>query len=89
MGELIKIQKEEVKPRVVCGHCKNEILIDIKPFSQDCTKIMQDKCPNCNGTLFVGLLILSHPKMNGLLQCIERVINALSNASQIIGGEKQ
>lgn len=89
MGELIQIQKEEVKPRVVCGHCKQEILIDIMPFSKDCTQILKDNCPKCNGELFVGILILSQTNMNGLLACIETVIRALDPANKIIGGERQ
>ena len=89
MGELIKIQKEELKPRVICGNCKEEILMDLTPFNQDCTKILQDKCPKCRGSLFVGVLILSHPNLNGLLQCIETVISSMSKASQIIGGKKK
>jgi len=89
MAEIIKIQKEEIKPRVICGHCNNEILIDIVPFSSDCTKILMDKCPICHNELFVALLILSHPDLNGLLRCIQLVTEALANASQIIGGKRQ
>ena len=86
---LIKIQKEEIKPRVVCGHCKNEILIDIVPFSNDCSKIMQDRCPECKKELFVALLILSQIDLNRLLKTVELITTTLGNASKIIGGVRQ
>ena len=89
MGELIKIQREEVRPRVVCGNCKGEVLMDLSPFNNDCTKIMKDKCPKCKRDIYVGLLIVSHPQQYGLMQCIKLVMEALDKGNQIIGGEKQ
>ena len=88
MSNLIQIQNQDLRPRTICQHCQKEILIDIMPFSKDCTKIMQDKCPNCHGKLFVGILILAHPDMNGLLKCIQIVIDAMQGSNKIIGGEK-
>lgn len=88
MGELIKIQKEELKPRIVCGHCKEEILIDLEAFRADCTKILRDTCPKCRRELFVGIMIFAHPKLQGLLSIIQTVLTALSGASSIVGGKR-
>ena len=89
MGELIKIQREESKPRIICGHCKQEILIDIRPFAQDCTKILRDVCPKCKTELFVGIMILAHPKIEGLLSIIKTLVDSLKIKNKIIGGKKQ
>lgn len=86
--ELIKIQQEELKPRIICGSCKEEILIDIEPFKADCTKILRDNCPKCNAELFVGVMILAHPKLQGILSIIQTILTALSGASSIVGGER-
>lgn len=89
MAEIIRIQKEEQKPRVICNHCKQEILIDIKPFAKDVTQILRDKCPKCHGEIFVGVLILCHKDMRSLLGSIQVVIDAIRSPDKIIGGKRQ
>lgn len=89
MGELIQIKNEELRPRIVCGKCKEEILIDITPFRNDCTKILRDRCPKCHAELFVGILILAHPRINGLMGILQTILQSLNKSSQIIGGRKQ
>ena len=88
MGELIKIQREDLRPRVICGSCKEEILIDISPFRQDCTKILRDVCPKCKAKLFVGIMIIAHPKLQGVIAILQTILNALAPASKIIGGKR-
>lgn len=76
-AEIIEIG--ERKPAtIICGKCKNEIRIDITPFAKDVSNIMKDKCPKCGTFIHVGILILSHPKMDGLLACIKAVIDTLT-----------
>lgn len=88
MAELIKIQNEEKAPRVVCPRCKEEIYMDITQWQQDCTKIMQDKCPKCRGTIYAGVLILCNTELKNLLHCIRLCIEAMAGASKIIGGKR-
>jgi hypothetical protein len=85
MAELIKIQREEPRPQIVCPHCKSTIAIDIKPFAPDPTKIMEDKCIKCGGSICVGLLILSHKSMRQLLIAIQAVITTLNTGNLIVG----
>ena len=85
MGKLIKIQREEPRPEIICPHCKTRIAIDIKPFAPDPTKIMEDKCVKCGGKICVALLILSHKDMRQLLIAIQTVINALNTGNLITG----
>lgn len=89
MGELIQIQNEDLRPRIICGKCKEEILIDITPFRKDCTKILRDRCPKCHTELFVGILILAHPQMKGLMGILQTILQTLNQGSQILGGRKQ
>lgn len=88
MAKLIKIQREEPRPLIVCSHCKKTIAIDLKPFNKDPTKILQDKCVKCGGTIFVGILILSHKDHQQLLNAIGTVIQTLNTSSgQLILGK--
>jgi len=64
--QIIKIQQEENKPKVICPNCKEQIYVDLSPFMQDCSKIMVDKCPKCRGNIHVGILVLSHPFIVGI-----------------------
>ena len=87
MGKLISIgrDEDEKRPRIICPHCKETILMDIKPFERNVAKIMQSNCPKCRGVIFVGLLILSHPDLQGLTQCIQLVVNTINTDNKILG----
>jgi len=87
-GELIKIQKEELRPRIVCMHCKQEMLIDLDPFKEDITKIMGDKCIHCGGEIFVGLLLLGHKTLPMLLGCLQLIIETMNTQNSILGGQR-
>jgi ribosomal protein S27AE len=89
MRELIQMQNEDLRPRIVCGKCREEILIDITPFKNDCAKILKDRCPKCHAELFVGILILAHPQMKGLMGILQTILRTLNKSSRIIGGRKQ
>lgn len=89
MGELIQLSNEDRRPRIVCPHCKDEILMDIMPFKDNVAQVMVDKCPKCGGEIFVGLLILCHPSMEGLGHSIQLVVNTLNTQNQILGGKRQ
>ena len=86
MGKLISIGKDEdeKRPRIVCPHCKEVILMDIKPFEKNVSKIMQSNCPKCRGIIFVGLLILAHPDLKGLISCIQLVVETVKTKNRIL-----
>jgi len=85
-GKLISITKDEgeTRPRIICPHCKQTILMDIKPFEKNVAKLMQSNCPKCRGIIFVGLLILAHPDLQGLVQCIRLVVETINTKNQIL-----
>jgi hypothetical protein len=89
MGELIKIQREELRPRIVCMHCKKEMLIDLDPFKADITKVMRDKCIHCKKEIVVGILILGHKTLPMLLGCLQIITETINSQNQILGGERQ
>jgi len=85
MGQLIEIKREEDKPRLKCPHCKRTILIDIRPWEKDATKIMSDRCPQCHGEIVVGLLIMAHKNMPLFLGALKAVIDFVNSQNQILG----
>ena len=87
-GKLIEIVENQDRPKIICGHCKRQILIDITPFQKDVAKFMVDKCPLCGGEIFVALLILCDISPQNLAHCVQACVNALTPASKIIGGKR-
>lgn len=83
-GQLIQIAPD-TRPKIICLHCKKEILIDITQFKDDPTKILRDNCTRCGGELFVGVLILSHKDLKQLLLAIQQVVESLNTGNLIIG----
>jgi len=79
----IEIVERYSKPKIICSHCKSEILIDITPFKDNVAQILQDKCVRCGGTLFVGVLILAHPDLQGLAHCISLATNAVNPGNML------
>ena len=77
-SEIIQVGNERKPATIICSKCKEEILIDITPFAKDVSNLMKDKCPKCGGMIYVGILILSHPSIEGLLNCIKLVIQSLN-----------
>ena len=80
--EIIQIGNERKPATIICGKCREEIKIDIMPFAKDVSNIIKDKCPKCVAYIHVGILILSHPELKGILECIKIVINALNPGNQ-------
>jgi hypothetical protein len=81
MGDLIQIQPDRVRPAIICGHCKQQIEIDISQFVNDVSKIYKDNCYKCGGEIFVSVLIMGNTQLNPLLQQIQTVIDALSKGN--------
>jgi hypothetical protein len=84
MGELIKLQQESKPPLIICPHCKKEVNIDITPFSKDVSKILRDKCTKCGGEIHVGVLILSHPRLDGILGAINNCVMAMGKGNVLL-----
>lgn len=84
MGDVIQLGREVKPPLIICPHCRKEIRIDITPFSKDVSKILRDKCVKCGGEIHVGILILSHPRLDGLLQSITKTIQAFQGGNVLL-----
>ena len=86
MGKLINIGRDEGEPtpRIVCPHCKETILMTIKPFEKNVSKLMQSNCPKCRGVIYTGLLILAHPDLKGLISCIQLVVDTINTKNRIL-----
>lgn len=86
MSQLIKVERDEKKPMMICPKCKQQIYVDLTPFQQDCTKILRDNCPKCRSEINVGVLIICNPDLRKLLQAIQVVQEALTNANKLFMG---
>jgi hypothetical protein len=84
----IELIERQPKPKIICPHCHKEILIDIMPFKDNVSQIMADNCARCGGKIFVGIMILCHPKIEGLAYCINAASNAIQTQNKIIGGKR-
>lgn len=84
MGELIELGGQKQQPRVICPYCQEVIAIDIKPFAADVSKILRDNCPKCRGEIYVGVLILCHQNLNGMLRSIQTVIEAVDPKNKLL-----
>lgn len=89
MASPIEIVERYPKPKVVCGHCRHEILIDISPFKDNVAQIMKDNCVRCGGEIFVGILIMAHTDLNGLAHCVNTAVTAVNAQHTILGGNRQ
>ena len=81
---LIKVQQNQKPPMIKCPKCEDIFYIDIKPWTKDVSKVMQDNCPKCGHVIFVSLLILSHPNLQGLLEMIKKIITTLDPKDKVL-----
>lgn len=85
MSNIELIDKDRVGlPTVICPHCKRKMIFSIDMFKSDITKIIESKCPYCNGKTFSCILILTNATLQRLLNQIQRVISAAKGESNII-----
>lgn len=80
--------KESNTPKVICPHCKQVINMDIMPFRDDITKIMEDKCYQCGGTIIVSMLIICDADMRRMLRTLQAIIGMVDKARTWTGESK-
>jgi len=68
---------EDKRPKANCPMCKNTIVMDLKLFIDDVTKVVESNCPKCGAKLFTALLILIHPELRGLYHVIQLCIDTV------------
>ncbi len=83
-GKVVELIKEPNYPRSMCPHCKKIMKVDITLFKDNASKILQSNCPYCGGTIFSGMLLLSHPELAGLMKCIQIVVETLNPGNKIL-----
>jgi hypothetical protein len=86
MGK-IEVINQPNQPIVICPRCEGKNHIDISPWKDDVTRIMEDKCVKCGGTIVVGMLILADIHMARLLQTVQAVIAVIKNQNQVYTGD--
>jgi uncharacterized Zn-finger protein len=74
--------KEKQTPRVQCPYCKSKMAVDLRPFQDDVTKIMESTCPYCNRVLYTAMTILTHRNVNGLMETLQAMYIAVNQVSR-------
>lgn len=74
---LIQVEEKQI-PRVPCPYCKKALAIDLRPFQDDVTKVMESKCPYCFNTLFTAMTLLTHKNLNGLMETLSAMYTAVN-----------
>jgi hypothetical protein len=85
MGEQLITTSDDKRPRIICPHCREHILIDLEAFKKDISQIMRDNCVKCRGEIFVGVLIMANSNLPALASEIQTVIDVLKPRQRIIG----
>lgn len=80
--------KEKQTPRVPCPYCKKKLAMDIRPFQDDVTKIIESKCPYCNKVLFSAMTILTHRNLNGLMETLQAMYVAMQQVARADGSQQ-
>jgi len=81
--------QQDVRPQVICSKCNQPTIIDMKPFTKNVAEIVSDKCDKCGARLYIGILLLGHTTLEGILGYINRVVSVIQPRHQIIGGERK
>lgn len=87
MGKIY-MPNEDTRPRIICGHCKTEQIVDIRAFNTDITRLAEYTCSNCRKKIYAGVLLLAHTHLNGLLQNIQTVIDAVGTKNTLLVDNK-
>lgn len=74
----IEVRENTKAPQGLCVHCKKTVFLNLDPWKQDTSRIMESHCPFCRGKLFTGLLIIMHGSLPGLAETIKTITNVLN-----------
>jgi predicted RNA-binding Zn-ribbon protein involved in translation (DUF1610 family) len=77
---------EDNRPKVVCPHCRQIIIMDIKLFLDDVSKVVESSCPKCGGKLYTALLIMTNSNLNHLRKMIEMCITVINPGNKLYRG---
>ena len=83
----ILIPKEDKRPRVVCPHCKTEVIVDIRPFNEDMTRLAEFTCVNCRRPFYGGVILLVGSTVQRLIESIQLIVNAANAKNTLWVGE--
>lgn len=74
--------KEKQIPRVPCPHCHKMLSVNLLPFQDDVTKVLESKCPYCFQTLFTAMTLLTHKNLNGLMETLQAMFVAVNTVGR-------
>ena len=82
------VENQDNRPQVKCPSCKRTIIMDLRIFEHDASKIVKDKCPYCGQLLYTALLICAHPHIKGVQHMIQKFFEVLKPGNQHLYGTK-
>ena len=77
----IVVKDNNRAPQGICPHCKGTLLLNLAPFQDDMSSIVQTKCPLCHGDIFTACLVLVHGNPEGLA-------NTIINMAAVVDADK-
>lgn len=77
----IVVKDNDRAPQGICPHCKRTLLLNLSPFQEDMSSIVQTKCPLCAGDIFTACLVLVHGNPEGLA-------NTIVNMAAVVDADK-
>ena len=83
----IKVLGDDKAPQSICPHCKGILYLDLSLYANDVSKIVQSQCPKCSGVIFTALLIMTHPKLEGLAHTLAGIVEMIDqDKRRLLGG---
>jgi len=90
MNDVLKssgiVLGEDNRPKVICSHCHQVIVMNVKLFLDDVSKVVESSCPKCGGKLYTALLIMTNSNLNHLRKMIEMCITVINPGDKLHRG---
>lgn len=83
----IYMPNEDKRPMVICSHCKNKQILDIREFNKDMTRIAQFTCHDCRKPIYAGILLVANTNLNSLMGNIQSIIDAVGAKNTLLVGD--
>lgn len=68
------------KPRLICPHCQQIMIVNLAGYEQDATKPILTNCPYCGGGIFSCIILLASRDLKQLQGMINQAVGAVSGS---------
>lgn len=68
------------KPKLICPHCQQIMIVNLVGYEQDATKPILTNCPYCGGGIFSCVILLASKDLKQLQGMINQAVGAVSSS---------